>query len=84
MRNEIIEILFGNISPKMSPCRYPYFAAMMGLAWSYDPESHASISTATGRVSHAEQVKDDDPEKKKRIHGPSRLEVGHGIDSPIP
>jgi hypothetical protein len=31
---------------------------------SYDPESYAGGSVATGRVSHAGQVKGDDPDKK--------------------
>ena len=37
---------------------------MVGLARSHDPESHAGSSLATGRVSHARQVKGDNPEKK--------------------
>jgi hypothetical protein len=37
---------------------------MVGLAWSEDPESYASSSIATGRVSHARQVKADDPDDK--------------------
>jgi len=36
----------------------------MGLVRSHDPESYAGGSLATGRVSHARQVKDDDPDKK--------------------
>ena len=32
--------------------------------WSYDPESYAGSSVATGRASHARQVKGDDPDKK--------------------
>jgi hypothetical protein len=32
--------------------------------WSYNPESYAGGSVATGRAPHAEQVKDDDPDKK--------------------
>jgi len=30
---------------------------VVGLAWSNDPESYAGGSIATGRVSHARQVK---------------------------
>jgi hypothetical protein len=44
-------------------CRYPYFDVVVGLAWSYDPESYAGRSIATGRVSHAGQVKGDDLDK---------------------
>lgn len=32
----------------------------MGFVWSYDPDSYADVSVATGRVSHAEDVKGDD------------------------
>jgi hypothetical protein len=32
------------------------------LTWSYDPESYAGGSIATGSVSHAGQAKGDDPE----------------------
>jgi hypothetical protein len=37
----------------------------VGLEWSYNPEIYAGGSVATGRVSHAGQVKDDDPDKKE-------------------
>jgi len=37
---------------------------MVGLAWSEDPESYASSSIATARISHARQVKADDPDDK--------------------
>ena len=33
------------------------------LAWSNDPQSYAGGSVATGRASHAGQVKGDDPKK---------------------
>jgi len=36
----------------------------VGLAKSYEPESYAGGSLATGRVSHAREVKGDGPEKK--------------------
>jgi hypothetical protein len=45
------------------PPRYSYFDVVVGLMWSYDPDSYAVGSIATGMVSHAEQVKDDDPDK---------------------
>jgi hypothetical protein len=44
--------------------RYPCFDAVVGLAWSNDPKSYAASSYATGRSSHARQVKGDDPDKK--------------------
>jgi hypothetical protein len=37
---------------------------VVGLVWSNDPESLAGGSIATGRVTRAGQVKDDDPDKK--------------------
>jgi hypothetical protein len=37
---------------------------VVGLERLYDPESYAGSSLATGRVSHARQVKSDDPDKK--------------------
>ena len=46
------------------PRRYPYFDVTVWLAWSNDPESYAGGSVATGRASHARQVKGDDPDKK--------------------
>jgi hypothetical protein len=48
----------------VDPRRYPYFDVVVGLAWSYDPESYAGGSLAAGRISHAGQVKGDDPDKK--------------------
>jgi hypothetical protein len=40
--------------------RYHYFDVVVGLAWSNDPESYASGSEVTGRVSLARQVEGDD------------------------
>jgi len=37
---------------------------VVGLAKSCEPESYAGCSLATGRVSHARQIKGDDPDKK--------------------
>jgi len=37
---------------------------VVGLVRSHYPESYAGGSLATGRVSHARQVKGDDPDKK--------------------
>jgi hypothetical protein len=44
--------------------RYTYFDVVAGLAWSKDCESYVGSSTATGRGSHAKQVKGDDPDRK--------------------
>jgi hypothetical protein len=52
-----------------------------GLAWSEDPESYAGSSVATGRVSHAGQVKGDDPDKKGYI-GPPGWWLGVGMSIP--
>jgi hypothetical protein len=38
-----------------------FFDVVVGLAWSNDPESYVGGSVATGRASHAEQVKGDEP-----------------------
>jgi hypothetical protein len=45
--------------------RYPCFDIVVGLAWSYEPESYAGSNVATGRVFQAGQVKGDDPDKKE-------------------
>jgi hypothetical protein len=42
--------------------RQRYFAAVVGLVWSNEPESYAGGRVVTGRVSLAGQVKGDDPE----------------------
>ena len=48
---------------------------MVGLVWSNDLESYAVGSVATGRVSHARQVKGDDPDKKG-CYGPPGWGLG--------
>jgi hypothetical protein len=60
---------------------YPYFDIVVGLAWSYDPESYAGGSVAAGRVSHARQVKGDDPDKKGYL-GPPSWGLGVGLMAP--
>jgi hypothetical protein len=62
----------------ISPGRYPYFDVVVELAWSNDLESHAGSSAATGRASHAGQIKGDDPDEK-RYPGPSGCELGLGL-----
>ena len=44
---------------------YPYFDVVVVLAWSNGPDSYAGGSVATGRASHTEQVKSDDPDEKE-------------------
>jgi hypothetical protein len=66
-----------------SPRRYPYFDIVVGLAWSYDPESYACGSVAAGRVSLAGQVKGDDPDKKGYPGAPG-WGVERGADGPTP
>jgi hypothetical protein len=48
-----LRILYFNIPSR----RYPYFNVVVGFVWSNDPESYAGGSIATGRASHARQVK---------------------------
>jgi hypothetical protein len=52
--------------------RHLYSDTVVGLAWSKDPEGYGSGSLASGKVSHARQVKGDDPDKK----GTPALQVG--------
>jgi hypothetical protein len=42
--------IFVTVAPRQ---RYPYFDVVVGLAWSYDPESYAGGSDATGMASRA-------------------------------
>jgi len=42
--------IFVTVAPRR---RYPYFDVVGGLAWSYDPESYAGGSDATGMTSRA-------------------------------
>jgi hypothetical protein len=37
---------------------------VVGLVWSYDPKSYAGSINATGKATHARQVKGDDPDIK--------------------
>jgi hypothetical protein len=46
--------------------------------WSNDPESYAGGSVATGRASHARQVKDVDPDKEG-YPGPPGWRLGVGL-----
>jgi hypothetical protein len=64
-----------------APHRYPYFDVVVGLVWSYDPESYAGGSVAAGRVSHAGQISGDDPEKKG-YPGPPGGRFGVGLMAP--
>jgi len=42
--------------------RVPYFDIVVRLVWSNDPESSSGSSIASGRASHARQVKSNDPD----------------------
>jgi len=65
-----------------SPRRYPYFDVVVGLVRSHDPESYMlAVAYATGRASHARQVKGDDPDKKG-YPGPPGWGFGVGLTTP--
>jgi hypothetical protein len=61
----------------------PHLDVVVGSTWSYDPESYASTSIATGRVSHAGKVKGDGS-RQKGIPWSSWLGVGHAVDNSTP
>jgi hypothetical protein len=65
----------------LPPRRYPYLDVVVGLVWSYDPESYAGGSVAAGRVSHAGQVKGDYP-NKKGYPGPPGWELVVALTAP--
>jgi hypothetical protein len=54
---------------------------MVGLVWSHDPKSYAAVAYATGRASHARQVKGDDPDKMG-YPGPPGWGFGAGLTTP--
>jgi hypothetical protein len=58
-----------------SPQRYLFFVIMVGLVWSYGPDSYASSSIAIRRASHAREVESYEP-IIKGIPWSSRLVVG--------
>jgi len=64
-----------------TPRSYPYLDVVVGFAWSYDPESYAGGSVATGSASHARQVKGDDPDKKG-YPSPPCWGLGMGLTNP--
>jgi hypothetical protein len=76
----IISVFNENCKDK-SPWIYLCFNVVVGIAWSYDSDSYAGSSVATGRVSNARQVKGDDPDKKGYL---SMLGVGHGAENHTP
>jgi hypothetical protein len=59
----------------------PYFGAVVGLAWLYDPESYVGGSVTTGRAIHARQVKGDDPDKTG-FPGPPSWGLGVMLTTP--
>jgi hypothetical protein len=48
---------FIKLSSYCSPCRYPYFDVVMGLTWSYDPQSYAGGSVVAGRSPMSDRSK---------------------------
>jgi hypothetical protein len=60
---------------------YSYFEVVVGLVWSYDPESYAGGSVAPDRFSQARQVKGDDPDKKG-YSGPTGWELRMSLTNP--
>ena len=48
----------------LPPKKVSYSGVVVGLAWSNDPDSYTGDIVATSKVSHARQVKGDDPEDK--------------------
>jgi hypothetical protein len=71
---------FCTVLRHVSPRRCPCFDVVVGLVWSYDPKSYALVC-ATGKASHARQVKGDDPNKKGY---PDPLGWGLGVRLTIP
>jgi hypothetical protein len=65
-----------------SPRRYPYFDVVVGLTWSYDPESYAGGSLAV--------VESPMPDRSKVMIQTKRdtlalqVGVGSGVDEPRP
>jgi len=49
---------------------YPYFDAVVGLAWSKETDSYAGGSVATGGDSHTTQVNNTDSDKKGQAGPP--------------
>jgi hypothetical protein len=58
-----------------------HFDVVVGIMFSYDSESYAGCSVATGRASHARQVKGDGPDRKG-YPGPADLELGMRLTNP--
>jgi hypothetical protein len=65
----------------MPPRWCPRLVVAVGLACSNDLKSYAGGSVATGRVSQAEQVKSEVPDRERPWS--SRLGVGHWVDIPV-
>jgi hypothetical protein len=62
----------------LSPRKYPYFDVVVGLCGHMIPRSMLEVAYATGRASHARQVKGDDPDKKG-YPGPPGWGVWRGL-----
>jgi hypothetical protein len=61
--------------------RYPYFAIVVGLAWSDDPDRYAGCTVTTGRVSHAKEVKSGGTDKQRYPAAPGRG-LSEGLRTP--
>jgi hypothetical protein len=68
---------------RIAPWRYAYLGAVLGFAWSNDPESYAGGCVAAGRASHAWQSKGDDPDEKG-YPGPPRWGFWREANNPTP
>ena len=64
-----------------TPWSYPYLDVVVGLAWSYDPDSYVGGSVATGSASIARQVEGDDPDKTG-YPSPPGWGLGVGLTNP--
>jgi hypothetical protein len=64
-----------------SPGRCPYFDVVVGLCGHIILIALLAVAYATGRASHARQVKGDDPDKKK-YPGPPGWGFGVGVTTP--
>lgn len=63
------------------PSQVQYFDVVVGLTWSYDPNSYVGGSLTTGRISYARQVKERWWSKQKGIPWSSRFGVSRRVGS---
>jgi hypothetical protein len=62
-------------------CKYPYFDVVVELCGHMIPRAKLAVAYATGRASHARQVKGDNPDKKG-YPGPPGWGFGVGLTTP--